>query len=87
MGEYPENEVRASHMDYALGFHRAPVSCSRNFTVDEIRKIMVQDNLLNVPDHRSVILDQMVQTCATSDGIFFGTMIGWREIIITGFAF
>jgi len=75
--EWPENEVRASHVDYALGLHRAPPAVMRSLSLDSIRLLLSQQvGKLSLLDNSAWILQQLEDTCALEDHLQ-GAMIGW----------
>lgn len=77
-GEWPENELLASQLDYALGFDRAPPTVMRNFTASFFKNLINKNSILGKLDSKNVVMEQLISTCS-DNGIFYGAMIGWYE--------
>ena len=76
--EFPENEVKASHLDHVLGFNRIPPSVTRNISVAIFEAIVDNGNKMSLEYHTNqLVLKQMKETCAFDGNTFVGTMIGW----------
>ena len=82
-GEWPENEIIASHLDFAIGFNRTPPSVMRNITSSYLRQVIEKQSgvLSSMMNSKLLILEQLTQTCA-DNGVFFGAMIGWYVILL-----
>lgn len=80
--EWPENEIRSSHIDFAIGFNRVPPSVMRNFTYSYFKNVLDTQRIA-VVDSDAFALSQMEYTCS-DNGVFFGAVIGWL-VKITSF--
>ena len=73
--EWPENEIRSSHLDFALGFNRAAPSVMRNFTYSYFKDVL-DSQRSSLVDSDAYALSQMESTCS-DNGVFYGATIGW----------
>jgi len=76
--EWPENEVRASHLDHALGFNRAPPVVMRNVSMSAMFNLHSGSSVLSSLNYKQSVLNMLSTTCAYGDTLF-GATIAWFD--------